>query len=289
MFGAPRTNPAGSGGLPRALSSGDGVLAPCPSPSTAGVVAQAGQGVCASPRLCLPPSHGPKVPRQDFVPLHLGCAPRVPRLPLPAEGTRAGGRRQRQSDTEGAVTSQGQLAAGAQPQERGEGMLQTLGLSPLPPPRCCSYQLAGGQGCYGNVRCSRSTPQSSELSGSWRGHKDTEQWPGMSFVPVALLCSPGVLGEFVTHCGFLRAQSCRQSDSGLDSVPSCAAPASSSAAQGHTHRKRLFQELLQEGLPAAGAPQDPRSGAQSTPGSRGAAAPVPGGIWRSPLPLPSLE
>lgn len=115
----------------------------------------------------------------------------------------------------------------------------------------------------GMVICSRSTPRSSELSGSWRGHKDTEQWPGMSFGPVALLCSRRVLGEFVTHCGFLRVQSCwRQSDSGLDSVPSCAAPASCSTAQGRSHRKRPFQERLQEALPGLGALQDPRGPGQ---------------------------
>ncbi|XP_005058514.2 PREDICTED: tubulointerstitial nephritis antigen-like [Ficedula albicollis] len=49
------------------------------------------------------------------------AAARVPRLPLPAEGTRAGGRRRRQSDTEGAVTSQGQLAAARRSPAAGTG------------------------------------------------------------------------------------------------------------------------------------------------------------------------
>lgn len=112
-------------------------------------------------------------------------------------------------------------------------MLQTLGLWPLlPPPRGRLLSAGRGTGLLREWSTVPAAPRgsSSELSGSWRGLKDTEQRPGMSFVPVALLCSLGVLREFVTHCGFLRVQSCwRRSDSGLDSVPSCGAPASSSA------------------------------------------------------------
>ncbi|XP_039589613.1 tubulointerstitial nephritis antigen-like isoform X1 [Passer montanus] len=63
----------------------------------------------------------PRCPGRTLSPSTL-VAPRVPRLPLPAEGTRAGrGRRWRQSDTEGAVTSQGQLAASRRSPAAGTG------------------------------------------------------------------------------------------------------------------------------------------------------------------------
>lgn len=49
------------------------------------------------------------------------AAPRVPSCHSPQRGTRAGGRRQRQSDTEGVVTSQGQLAAARRSPAAGTG------------------------------------------------------------------------------------------------------------------------------------------------------------------------
>lgn len=206
----------------------------------------------ASPRLCLSPSHGPKVPRQDFVPLHLGC-PTCARAATPRRGDRSSASvRVTQSEQRHGGASR-ERPAGAQPHERGEGMLQTPGLRPLPPPRCGSYQLAGAQGSYGNGQLFPSPAAPSELSRSWRRHKDTEQRPGMSFVPVALLCSPGVLGEFVTHCRFLRVQSrWRQPDSGLDPVPSCGAPASSSVRCPRTRsQEKAIPRALGRGAPCA--------------------------------------
>lgn len=170
-------------------------------------------------------------------------------------------------------------------------MLQTLGLRPLPPPRSVSYQLAGGQGCYGNGQLlPQHSTASSELSGSWR-----EQLPGMSFVPVVLLCSPGVLEELMTHLLWIPTSPVTLETFGLwagrasflrcSGLQLCAGALPKDALTG----KGLSKSDWKRGSLRMGSRRTPVQAprAPRVPGEQ--AAPVPGRIWCSSLPHPSPE
>lgn len=77
-------------GYPTVPSSGDRVLAPCPSPSTAGGWQGRAGGVCQPSALPPAVTWAQGAPAGLCPPSTL-AAPRVPRLPLPAEGTHAQG------------------------------------------------------------------------------------------------------------------------------------------------------------------------------------------------------
>lgn len=97
---------------------------------------------------------GTRCPGRTLSPSTL-AAPRVCHSPR---------RGQRQGDTEGAVSWQGHSwprPAGARPQERDEGMLQTLGPRPPPPPHPALISWQGDRAVTGTLSCSPRTPRRS--------------------------------------------------------------------------------------------------------------------------------
>lgn len=241
-------------GHPAAPSSWDGVLAPrrCPSEGSTGRAGAVPARGSASRR-----HMSPRCPA-GLCPLHLAC-PTCAEAATPRGGDKEGKRR-RQSDTQGAVTSH---PAGGRPQERGEGMLQTLKLRPPPPPRSGSYRLAGGQGSYGNGQL---FPQPSGLSGA-QGHRAAAG---------GVLCASG-FALFSGGLGGIRDSLWIPTSpvtletvglwAGLSSFLRRLQPPALRCPRTRSQEKAL-QERLEDGLPADGAARDPRSGSRSTPGCR---------------------